>query len=292
MKSLNEFLATHGNLMDHLTPPTTLYDISRLTEEEKRYHIEYALEQTKTRYIRRMQSIGVPANYIQEKFDEIDWNTKIDVDEVLKNAAARKYWYEERLKSENEQIAREEQKRVNLALKYSPYYFREMIRDYFVRKHGVYIENEPYKKYVEQLCNFMNNPGHRGLLVIGNSGTGKTETLLAVAKNELRPFHVVPMLSINERVKAGDFVELNPALNYVIDDMGSEATPVKFYGTELNWFKDFVETVYLNRKNWSNLIITTNLGGDRIEEKYGARVRSRMREMFSVINLNGNDLRK
>jgi DNA replication protein DnaC len=78
----------------------------------------------------------------------------------------------------------------------------------------------------------------------------------------------------------------------VIDDVGSEAVPVKYYGTEINWFKDFIETIYLKQTNYSNVIITTNLGGEEIEKLYGYRVRSRLREMFNVIELTGKDLRK
>ncbi len=38
--------------------------------------------------------------------------------------------------------------------------------------------------------------------------------------------------------------------------------------------------------------VTTNLSGDQIEENYGTRVRSRMREMFNMIILPGEDRRK
>ena len=281
----------HGNLTEVLISNTILYDISRLTEDEKQYHISYAIEQAQTRYLRRMQSIGLSVDYIQEKFNEIDWKTKVNEQEVLENAAARKYWHLERLKTENERKIQEDEQRRNLSLKYTKDWFKETIRHHFVRKHGLYINSPAYESYVCELVNFMTEPTNKGLLIIGNSGTGKTETLKAIAKNELKPLNIVSILDINNLLQHDGFVELNPRLNYVIDDVGSETTPVKFYGTDLNWFKDFIESAYMNSQNWSNLIITTNLGGERIGEKYGIRVRSRLKEMFKIVNIKADDFR-
>jgi len=76
-----------------------------------------------------------------------------------------------------------------------------------------------------------------------------------------------------------------------LDDVGSESTPVKHYGTDIHWFKDFIEVWYAKKHPFNKLIISTNLSKKQIEEKYGYRVRSRMEEMFNIIDVNGEDLR-
>ena len=42
---------------------------------------------------------------------------------------------------------------------------------------------------------------------------------------------------------------------------------------------------------FNKLIISTNNSFDELESKYGFRVRSRLKDMFNIIDVDGKDLR-
>lgn len=76
---------------------------------------------------------------------------------------------------------------------------------------------------------------------------------------------------------------------YCFDDLGTENT-LKYYGNECN----ILAEILLSRYDLfvsKNLIthLTTNLSATEIEEIYGNRVRSRMREMFNLISFDKDD---
>jgi DNA replication protein DnaC len=130
------------------------------------------------------------------------------------------------------------------------------------------------------------------MMILGTAGLGKTKVIEAVKGNELHPISIYSMIDITRKLRLTGDVELNTRQFILLDDVGSEEETVKFYGTDITWFKDFIESYYLENKYYSNLFITTNCDGNLIEKKYGYRVRSRLREMFNVIELKGEDLRK
>jgi energy-coupling factor transporter ATP-binding protein EcfA2 len=70
---------------------------------------------------------------------------------------------------------------------------------------------------------------------------------------------------------------------YCFDDLGTENN-LKYYGNDCNVMAEILLSRYdlfVNRKMLTH--ITTNLSSSEIEELYGERVRSRMREMFNLI---------
>ncbi|MCE1188267.1 MAG: ATPase [Ignavibacteria bacterium] len=70
---------------------------------------------------------------------------------------------------------------------------------------------------------------------------------------------------------------------YCFDDLGTENN-LKYYGNDCNIMAEILLSRYdlfVNRKMLTH--ITTNLSSSEIEELYGERVRSRMREMFNLI---------
>lgn len=70
---------------------------------------------------------------------------------------------------------------------------------------------------------------------------------------------------------------------YCFDDLGTENN-LKYFGNECNVLAEVLLSRYeFFVHNQMNTHLTTNLNGDEIEEMYGARVRSRMREMFNLI---------
>jgi len=80
-------------------------------------------------------------------------------------------------------------------------------------------------------------------------------------------------------------------LTLYLDDVGTEEPIVNHYGTKINWFKNFIEMYYLKNKPFNKLIISTNNSFDEIESKYGFRVRSRIKDMFNIIDVQGKDMR-
>lgn len=73
---------------------------------------------------------------------------------------------------------------------------------------------------------------------------------------------------------------------YCFDDLGTENS-LKYYGNECNVMAEVLLSRYdlfVNRQLITH--ITTNLSASEIEEVYGNRVRSRMREMFNLISFD------
>ena len=70
---------------------------------------------------------------------------------------------------------------------------------------------------------------------------------------------------------------------YCFDDLGTEST-LKYYGNDCNVMAEILLSRYdMFIHHQMKTHITTNLNGDEIEEMYGIRVRSRMRELFNLI---------
>lgn len=177
------------------------------------------------------------------------------------------------------------------------------IKRHFEKKQQAFIFNDVNNFYIKAICYFLSDSSQfnevlkldyrKGLFIVGTTGLGKTEIIKAVKDNPLNPIAIYSMLDIADFVKKeGEFNLKIGSRIICLDDVGTEQSTVKYYGTDISWFKDFIENYYLNEHPFSRLIITTNLTGDQIEERYGKRVRSRMREMFNTIALKGEDLRK
>jgi DNA replication protein DnaC len=92
----------------------------------------------------------------------------------------------------------------------------------------------------------------------------------------------------------GDYRTFNQKrAGYCFDDLGTEETKSHF-GNKINVMAEIILNRYDNKTamGWEFTHVTTNLSADEIEQYYGSRVRSRFREMFNAITLNGNDRRK
>ncbi|WP_307810536.1 RteC domain-containing protein [Gelidibacter salicanalis] len=73
--------------------------------------------------------------------------------------------------------------------------------------------------------------------------------------------------------------------SFCFDDLGIES-PGRFYGKDLNVMGELLLSrydLYLQSKRRTKTHATTNFGADELEEFYGNRVRSRMRELFNLI---------
>ncbi len=140
----------------------------------------------------------------------------------------------------------------------------------------------------------------KGILLSGPIGCGKT-TLMALLNEYIYPSDRHIMKSCRdvsfEFIKEGyetihkysrdSFTkksnDIGPRI-YCFDDLGSENN-LKYYGNECNVMAEILLSRYelfVQKKMLTH--ITTNLSASEIENMYGNRVRSRMREMFNLIS--------
>ncbi len=282
------------------TANTPLSEI--LTEQEKAQVIHHAKQILITAYTRRATGFGISERKILQRVKEKDWEAQMNIPEILAGANQRKHWQEETEQARRDRKQKEADRLAELHKKCDARYFFDRIRAFFIHKHGRFIY-DANKEYIKSICLFMAGDARfetelgysfkKGLMIMGTAGLGKTDVIMAVADNGIRPIKVFGMIDITERVKTTGECLLNTATTILLDDVGTEQETVKYYGTEIHWFKEFIETYYLHAGGYyAGLIITTNLDGKQIEEMYGYRVRSRMREMFNVITVKGEDLRK
>lgn len=275
-----------------------------LTDEEESKAIAHAIEQAKKQKAWKFAQMNLSEFEISKKLSEIIWTDQINTAEVLMIANSNKHrqaWNDKRQLEEKEFKIKQYKDLIERCT--AKYVFRLMqvtSRNEFGKK---LIVNEFNKHLITAICYFLSNDGKfetelnysfgKGILIRGVAGLGKTYLLKCAEKNELNPIHILSMIEISSQVKSeGDFsISMDGNKIIYLDDVGTEEATVNHYGTKINYFKNLIEVLYLKNR-FNNLIISTNNSFAEIEEKYGFRVRSRMKEMFNVIDISGNDMRK
>lgn len=140
----------------------------------------------------------------------------------------------------------------------------------------------------------------KGIMLAGPVGCGKTEIMDFFKYNFYDSFIIVSCRDLTYSYsKLGDEaikrynglipfadVHLSYGQNKVgvcFDDMGTEDDR-KNYGNASNVMADVMLNRYDNKRNLVRKThITTNLTASEMEDRYGSRVRSRMREMFNLV---------
>lgn len=139
----------------------------------------------------------------------------------------------------------------------------------------------------------------------GGTGTGKTVTM-----EILRNFILIDDIKyirdgrqvrlkhniVSTKNIVGDYMnngyiaveKYSSMANLCIDDMGSEVTKAKHFGTELNVIEEIIENRYMK-----NMLthFTANYSLEDIGEFYGDRVYSRLKHSCNIIMLNDKDFR-
>ena len=150
---------------------------------------------------------------------------------------------------------------------------------------------------------------NKGFCFYGDNGLGKSMTLQAlrqyrnglVSRNESKreDFRMKGTWLKAASELANIFsVDGQPALikyttdeiNLIIDELGREPRPAKYFGTELNVIQFVLQLRYDHRRD-SVTHITTNLKLEDIAQKYGAYIADRCLEMFNFIEFKGASLR-
>ena len=138
------------------------------------------------------------------------------------------------------------------------------------------------------------NP-NKGILLSGPIGCGKTSLMnimkyLAPAENKffLKPCRDISFEFIQDgystihKYSIGKLYESSPKI-ICFDDLGTENN-LKYFGNECNVMAEILLSrydVFVSKKIPTHL--TTNLSASEIEQQYGNRVRSRLRELCNLI---------
>ena len=128
----------------------------------------------------------------------------------------------------------------------------------------------------------------KGILLTGPVGCGKT-TIMKLIRHivpHIRPYEIIPARNVTFGFNHLGYRVIDDYGNgdfYCFDDIGVE--PIgRHFGKDCNVIGEILlsrHEIYL--KSGIKTHATTNLNADELEDRYGKRVRSRMREMFNLI---------
>src|SRR5688572_28740581 len=166
-----------------------------------------------------------------------------------------------------------------------------------------------------KFCSFSENIGiknpslDKGIFIAGNFGVGKTWLMSLFRKNQRQVFHLHNAKKIANIFESdgeeGVDTFITPPKNAAndasvffhkvsglcIDDLGTEDIKTH-YGNRKNVVGDLIELRYSKGHTGILLHATTNFTVKQIEEFYGGRITSRMREIFNWVVIDGKDRRK
>ena len=139
-----------------------------------------------------------------------------------------------------------------------------------------------------EACKKLNIDPDKGILLSGPVGCGKTSLmkLLRHIVPHLKPYELIPARNIIfafNNVGYKTIQEYGNSNFYCFDDLGVETTG-RHFGKDCNVMGEILLSRYdLFLKNKTRTHATTNLNAQELEERYGNRVRSRMRQLFNLI---------
>lgn len=275
-----------------------------LTSEEEKSVLEYEIDSAKKHKAWRLAQFGLSEYEIISKISQVNWEEEINKSDILKKSNSSKHaslWHkEQREKEKLSEISRIEEMRKVCDAKYF-YNLMKWTSKSVYDKH--FIRNDDNTSFIVAVCYFfgkdprfetdLNYSFKKGLLLRGPAGLGKTHLIKCIAENPITPVNIVSTLEINQVVQSdGEYRPYLPIDGCIyLDDMGTEEKYVMHYGTKISWVKNYLEMFYLKTNEFNRLIVSTNNNFQEIEEKYGFRIRSRMKDMFNIIDVSGTDMR-
>ncbi len=148
----------------------------------------------------------------------------------------------------------------------------------------------------------------KGIALLGNVGVGKSHLMTFFMQNQHQSYVMMNCRQIEgrwcdeaslgkDRPRVGvidrysHFLQGSVNSNYFgheelgicFDDLGTETSPSKSYGEEKHVLAEIIMNRYENKLPYNYTHFTVNLNPKEIEQKYGTRVRDRMREMCNQI---------
>lgn len=180
-----------------------------------------------------------------------------------------------------------------------------------------FIVDEHNKQIIWNLCRYFSGDPkgpynlRKGIMLYGPVGCYKTSLMKLFANNQSNSFVVYPVNDISAQfAKEGHdailkYKALIPStdtfrtfgqkeLGICFDDFGTEVDK-KHYGNEANVMTEIILSRHMSHYNLiGKTHFTTNISAEVIEERYGERVKSRLREMVNLVAFpdNSPDRRK
>lgn len=148
-----------------------------------------------------------------------------------------------------------------------------------------------------EACEKLNIDPNKGILLSGPVGCGKTSLmkLLRHIVPHQKPYEVIPARNITfafNNIGYKTIEEYGGSSFYCFDDLGVETTG-RHFGKDCNVMGEILLSRYdlfLQRKIRTHA--TTNLNAQELEERYGNRVRSRMRQLFNLVAFDRESIDK
>lgn len=161
--------------------------------------------------------------------------------------------------------------------------------------------------YSQMIYYFYNDPRfdgdlNKGVFISGGRGTGKTImmkvfSMMAASKllPKIKSFNMVTCKKIVREYEANGVISLAEYWdnNWFFDDLGDEEKKALHFGTPRNVMADILTSRYSDWVDKGQLtFLTSNYSLKNIYQDYGIRLEDRFREMFNVIILDGESLRR
>lgn len=158
------------------------------------------------------------------------------------------------------------------------------ILSFLLRKKGQSLKWLPA---YDEVAQWLGNNGRKGLLIMGNCGTGKSllccNAIPMLLHLELyKNFYAIPAWSLSDVWKK----HLNDDI-CIIDDVGMEPVGMR-YGEPIHAFATMISNA---DQKGQLMILTTNLNTEDLLKKYDARVMDRIRGSMRTIAIPGASFR-
>lgn len=302
MQTVLQVMAGKLNLTDHDEKKQPWL----LSKKEVKEIIEFHVNRAKGHYMYKAAGLGYSQEQILAKIAETNFRKLINIKQILKNANSEKNYEKWQREQTIENAKKQVAEKLERFKKYNANYIYQLMKYNCLNTYGEekFITTPKERMhFIKTICYFFSNDERfetelgfdlkKGLWMRGISGIGKTFLFQCIKDNAVFPITIISMLEIYEHViDSGDYRNefLFSSPKIYLDDVGSETdSNITYYGTERNWFKNFIELYYIKRKPFNRILISTNCGFDEIEVKYGYRVRSRIKEMFNIIDVKMKD---
>jgi DNA replication protein DnaC len=243
-------------------------------------------------------------------FEEVQL-TQEEAEYVLYDARCAKYF--------DLQEQKQKQQKAKLLMEALTPFTTAELKEYVLKANPQFRVDEQSEKVFHLLCQyFANDPDFeksgfslsKGIMLTGPVGVGKTEFLRIFSKNKRQCFHLLSVYEIEAACqKQGvetfqTYIGMVPgwgskpeffyqrSVGWAFDDLGRESIVFDF-GNKSDVISKIIQTRYLskNQMPFSSLHLTTNLTPAEIENRYDYAVKSRLREMFNYIQVEGKDRR-
>lgn len=151
----------------------------------------------------------------------------------------------------------------------------------------------------EKFISYFSIETQKGLAVVGEKGIGKSLNFMIyqLIRTSLGQGMDIMVLEVKEiehkfKLEGQPFIdELVKVKELVINDVGTDSTSIKHYGSNIELVNEILTLRYIKWQKLGGAFkthISSNLVEGQIEKMYGDRIYDRFKEMFNTIQSNNN----